>query len=227
MQLLESRYGDKLDGDAKEFINYAVDGAARMQRLIQDLLAFSRIGTRGKEPEVVESMKAVGDAVQNLKVRIEENKAQIVYDELPALFADPNQLTQLFQNLIGNAIKFKGEKDPIIQIDWKKSGDFAEFSVKDNGIGFDQRHADRVFVLFQRLNNRAVYEGTGIGLAICKKIVERHGGKIWVETQPGKGTTFFFTLPRPAAAVEIAGAAQDAQAIIESETVEERAGRLI
>jgi signal transduction histidine kinase len=227
MQLLESRYGEKLDGDAKEFINYAVDGAARMQRLIQDLLAFSRIGTRGKEPEVVESKKAVGDAVQNLKIRIEENKARVVHGDLPALFADPNQLTQLFQNLIGNAIKFKGEKDPLIEVTWKKSGDFAEFAVKDNGIGFDQRHADRVFVLFQRLNNRAEYEGTGIGLAICKKIVERHGGKIWVETQPGKGTTFFFTLPRPAAAVEIAGTAQDVQAILPGETVADRAGRMI
>lgn len=229
MQLLESRYGEKLDDDAKEFIAYAVDGAARMQRLIQDLLAFSRIGTRGKDPEPVEAEKAVADALQNLKVRIEENKAKVTYAKLPTLLADPNQLTQLFQNLIGNAIKFKGEKSPSIEINSKNVGDFAEFSVKDNGIGFDQRHADRIFVLFQRLNNRTEYEGTGIGLAICKKIVERHGGKIWVETQPGKGTTFFFTFPRPAADVDITGAADDATAIEAkpAESVEERAGRLI
>jgi PAS domain S-box-containing protein len=229
MQLLESRYNDKLDADGKEFIAYAVDGAARMQRLIQDLLAFSRVGTRGKPPEVVEANKAVTDAIQNLKVRIEENEAVVTHDELPALLADPNQLTQLFQNLIGNAIKFKSEDKPRIEITTRDRGAFAEFAVKDNGIGFDQKHADRIFVIFQRLNNRAQYDGTGIGLAICKKIVERHGGKIWVETQPGKGSTFFFTFPRPASDVVIEGAADDAQAITprEDETVAERAGRLI
>lgn len=229
MQLLESRYTDKLDADGKEFISYAVDGAARMQRLIQDLLAFSRVGTRGKAPEEVEAEKAVADAIKNLKVRIDENEAVVSVGKLPKLLADPNQLTQVFQNLIGNAIKFKGENKPEILITSKDDGAFAEFAVKDNGIGFDQKHADRIFVIFQRLNNRAQYEGTGIGLSICKKIVERHGGRIWVQTQPGKGTTFFFTFPKPAADVVIRGTAQDEQAITErqTETVSERAGRLI
>jgi light-regulated signal transduction histidine kinase (bacteriophytochrome) len=229
MQLLETRYRDKLDQDAKEFIDYAVDGANRMQRLIQDLLAFSRVGTRGRAPEPVQSSASLAEALQNLKLRIEESKAKITHDEMPELMADPNQLVQLFQNLVGNALKFRSEKPPEIRVTVKPSGFFAEFSVKDNGIGFDPKHADRIFVIFQRLNTREQYEGTGIGLAICKKIVERHGGTIWVETELGKGTTFHFTLPlvqtqmaTPATSRQT-GRLQDQ----DSESVEERASRLI
>ncbi len=229
MQLLETRYRDKLDQDAKEFIDYAVDGANRMQRLIQDLLAFSRVGTRGRAPEPVQSSASLAEALQNLKLRIDEAKAKITHDQLPELMADPNQLVQLFQNLIGNALKFRSEKPPEISITVKPSGFFAEFAVKDNGIGFDPKHADRIFVIFQRLNTREQYEGTGIGLAICKKIVERHGGRIWVETQPAKGTTFHFTMPLvPDQLTGAAAASQNGRSQEQpSESVEDRAGRLI
>lgn len=227
MQLLESRYKDKLDKDASEFIGYAVDGAQRMQRLIQDLLAFSRIGTRGKAAEPVESQEALDEALQNLKMRIEETKAEIFSEALPRVLADKNQLAQVFQNLLGNAIKFSGDKPPKINISVSQSLGFAEFHVKDNGIGFDPKHADRIFVLFQRLNNREQYEGTGIGLAICKKIVERHGGQIWVESQMGKGSSFHFTFPL---ATEEMPKLEEKQVEFEegeAETIEERAGRLI
>jgi PAS domain S-box-containing protein len=229
MQLLETRYRDKLDQDAKEFIDYAVDGANRMQRLIQDLLAFSRVGTRGRAPEPVQSSASLAEAMQNLKLRIDEAKAKITHDQLPELMADPNQLVQLFQNLIGNALKFRSEKPPEISITVKPSGFFAEFAVKDNGIGFDPKHADRIFVIFQRLNTREQYEGTGIGLAICKKIVERHGGRIWVETQLGKGTTFHFTFPlvQTQMATPVAKGQTSRLQGLESESVEDRAGRLI
>jgi signal transduction histidine kinase len=229
MQLLETRYRDKLDQDAKEFIDYAVDGANRMQRLIQDLLAFSRVGTRGRAPEPVQSSASLAEAMQNLKLRIEESQAKITHDEMPELMADPNQLVQLFQNLVGNALKFRSEKPPEINISVKPSGFFAEFAVKDNGIGFDPKHADRIFVIFQRLNTREQYEGTGIGLAICKKIVERHGGRIWVETQLGKGTTFHFTFPLVQTQMSTPSTSRQAGRLEdqESESVEERASRLI
>ncbi|MCW5878983.1 MAG: PAS domain-containing protein [Anaerolineales bacterium] len=195
MQLLESRYRKDLDGDALDFINYAVDGAQRMQRLIQDLLSFSRVGTQGQPPEPVDARQAVDDALQNLKVRIEETGAKITIADLPQVVADKNQLAQVFQNLVANAIKFRGEAAPKIRISASQVDGFAEFSIKDNGIGFDAKYTDRIFVIFQRLNSRELYEGTGIGLAICKKIVERHSGRIWVESKPGKGSQFFFTFP--------------------------------
>lgn len=228
MQLLESRYKDKLDQDAAEFIGYAVDGAHRMQRLIQDLLAFSRVGTRGQMPQPVDSQKSLDEALQNLKVRIEESKVKVTNGSLPEVVADKNQLAQVFQNLIGNAIKFQGEETPVIDVSAQLSGGFAEFTVRDNGIGFDAKHADRIFVLFQRLNSREKYEGTGIGLAICKKIVERHGGRIWAESQIGKGSTFHFTIPL-AAEASLPDETQDLQFHKEGdgETVEDRAGRLI
>lgn len=229
MQLLETRYRDKLDQDAKEFIDYAVDGANRMQRLIQDLLEFSRVGTRGKAPEPVDSSVALGEALQNLKMSIEETKAKITHDEMPMLMADFNQLVQLFQNLIGNGLKFRSEKPPEINITVKQSGVFAEFAVKDNGIGLDVKHADRIFIIFQRLNSREQFEGTGIGLAICKKIVERHGGTIWVESQPEKGSTFRFTFPLvPDQVTELEPSRQNGRTQKETaDPVEERAGRLI
>jgi chemotaxis family two-component system sensor kinase Cph1 len=226
MQLLESRYKDKLDRDAKEFIDYAVDGAVRMQRLIQDLLAFSRVGTRGKDPTPVEAGAAIDEALLNLKVRIEENNAEVHLEPFPTVMADKDQLVQVFQNLIGNAIKFRGEKDPEITVSVQESDGFAEFMVRDNGIGFDQKHNDRIFVLFQRLNTRDKYEGTGIGLAICKKIVERHGGRIWAESQLGKGSAFSFTFP--VVAITESANKSDQEFMEEmAETLEDRASRLI
>jgi PAS domain S-box-containing protein len=226
MQLLETRYKDKLDQDAKEFIGYAVDGALRMQRLIQDLLAFSRVGTRGKEPQPVDAGEALEQAKSNLRILIEETQMGIQSGTLPIVLADMDQLAQVFQNLIGNAIKFKGEKQPEIQISVKESNGFAEFTLRDSGIGFDQRHADRIFVLFQRLNTRDKYEGTGIGLAICKKIVERHGGRIWAESQVGKGSTFHFTFPLQEKA-EAEVVSQNGHKEELAETIEDRASRLI
>ncbi len=228
MQLLENRYKDKLDADASEFIGYAVDGAERMQRLIQDLLAFSRVGTKGKVPEPVASQDSLNTALKNLQVRIEETKAKITHDEMPQILADKNQLTQVFQNLLGNAMKFTGDKPADIEIRVKELDSFVQFTVRDHGIGFDPKHAERIFVLFQRLNSREVYEGTGIGLAICKKIVERHGGRIWAEAQIGKGASFHFTFPTvPEVVPDIADQDEVIDTSEEAETLEERAGRLI
>jgi PAS domain S-box-containing protein len=194
-QLLEKRYKDKLDSDALEFINYAVDGANRMQGLINDLLSFSRVGTRGKPSQLIDSHTALGQARVNLSMTIEENNAIVTNDDLPEVMADETQLVQLFQNLIGNAIKFhKPGESPRIHISAQRKNEDWVFSVRDNGIGIDPQYFDRIFVIFQRLNTREEYKGTGIGLAICKKIVERLGGKIWIESQPGQGATFYFTL---------------------------------
>lgn len=231
MQLLESRYRDKLDDDAREFIGFAVDGASRMQRLIQDLLAFSRVGTRGRDPEVVQSGSVLEEALQNLSMRIKENEARIEYGSLPAVFVDRNQFTQVFQNLVGNAIKFRAERQPIVAINAVRDGEHYLFSVQDNGIGFNQKHAERIFVIFQRLNSREEYEGTGIGLAICKKIIERHGGRIWVESTPGQGTTFYFTLPaEPDPKLMASPEAEPAEGDVAApaaEGIEQRARRLI
>jgi PAS domain S-box-containing protein len=195
MQLLERRYKDKLDSDAKEFINYAVDGSKRMQRLINDLLMYSRVGTRGKPFEQTDCNTVLDKALNNLKIAIEERKALVTHDPLPTVMGDPTQLIQLFQNLIGNAIKFCNGRRPEVHIGVEsKSGDWL-FSVRDNGIGIAPEYFERIFVIFQRLHNKEEYSGTGIGLAVCKKIVERHGGRIWVESELGKGTTFYFTIP--------------------------------
>ena len=194
-QLLEQRYKDKLDKDANEFIGYAVNGANRMQGLINDLLTYSRVGTRGKAPEPADSHSALGEAVLNLETMIRENHAVITNDDLPEVRADRSQLVQVFQNLIGNAIKFKSEETPRIHLSAREAPGEWIFSVKDNGVGIDPQYFERIFVVFQRLHSREEYPGTGIGLALCKRIVERHGGKIWVESAPGKGSTFFFTIP--------------------------------
>lgn len=195
LQLLERRYQGKLDSDADDFIHYAVDGAMRMRALINDLLAYSRIGTRGSPFELTSCNAAIAHAIANLKVALEESKAVVTYQDLPDLWADPTQLTQLFQNLISNAIKFRREALPQVRIQASREDDTWLFSVQDNGIGIDPQYAERIFVIFQRLNNRVDYAGTGIGLAICKKIVERHGGKIWVQSELGQGATFYFTIP--------------------------------
>lgn len=195
LQLLERRYKDQLDADANDFIEYAVDGALRMRTLINDLLTYSRIGTRGRAFKLTSCTEAVEQAIANLKIAIEESDTVVTYNELPQVQADPTQLTQLLQNLISNAIKFRAQTPCQIEIAARHQEDCWLFSVKDNGIGIDPQYGEQIFVIFQRLNNRTDYPGTGIGLAVCKKIVERHGGSIWVESQSGQGATFYFTLP--------------------------------
>jgi len=196
VQILKEDYHGKLDTEADEFIDFAVDGALRMQALINDLLTFSRVSSRGKPLKQTSSEAALREALENLTVAVNESDAIVTHDQLPDVKADSTQLTQLFQNLISNAIKFKSDARPKITIGVAPTEGAWRFSVKDNGIGIDMRYADRVFVIFQRLNPRGEHPGTGIGLAICKKIVERHGGNIWVESEPGKGSTFYFTLPK-------------------------------
>jgi len=222
VQLLERRYKGQLDADADDFIAYAVDGANRMQTLINDLLAYSRVGTRGKPFEPTDCEAILDRVLVNLQVAIEESSAVVTHDGLPTVMADGSQLVQLFQNLIDNGIKFRSEEPPRVHISAKhlplpqaggavlpvpsgaegnkveggRGGGGSEwvFSVRDNGIGIDPEFFERIFVIFQRLHGREEYPGTGIGLAICKKIVGRHGGDIWVESQPGEGSTFFFTM---------------------------------
>ncbi len=194
-QLLARRYRGKLDSDADEFIGYAVDGASRMQRLINDLLTYSRLTAQGKVFERVDCNELLDEVRSNLRVAVEESRAVVTHDALPTVMADGRQLGQLFQNLIGNAIKFRGEGPPKVYVSVERRTGEWLFSVRDNGIGVDPQYAERIFVIFQRLHNREEYPGTGIGLAICKKIVERHGGRIWVASQTGQGATFHFTLP--------------------------------
>lgn len=194
-QLLSRRYKGKLDADADEFIAFAVDGVTRMQRLINDLLQYSRVGTKGREPEPTDSTVVLERALANLGMAIEDNKATVTHDPLPVVMADDRQLEQLFQNLVGNAIKFHGVEPPRIHIRAERSNGCWMFAVKDNGIGIEPQYFDRIFQVFQRLHTMKEYPGTGIGLAVCKKIVERHGGRIWVESEPGKGTSFQFTMP--------------------------------
>ncbi|MBZ5668906.1 MAG: GAF domain-containing protein [Acidobacteriia bacterium] len=195
VQLLQRRYQGKLDAQADEFIAHVVDGALRMQKLIDDLLAFSRVGIRGGEFQTVECEKALHAALQNLAVAIQESGTVVAAEALPTVQVDVAQLVLLFQNLIGNALKFDRAQPPRICVSAQRHGAYWQLSVRDNGIGIEPRNFDRIFGVFQRLHTRQEYPGTGIGLAICKTIVERHGGKIWVESEPGKGTTFHFTLP--------------------------------
>ena len=195
LQLVEQRYKDVLDEEAHEFIDFAVDGATRMKTLINDLLAYSRVGTRGKEFKLTHTQDILEQALFNLHTKIEDSDAVITYDSLPEIMVDKAQFVQLFQNLIGNAIKFSGDKRPEIHIGVEQANDEWRFCIRDNGIGIDDAYRDRIFVLFQRLHTIDEYEGTGIGLAICKRVIERHKGQIWLESQPGHGTTFYFTVP--------------------------------
>jgi PAS domain S-box-containing protein len=195
-QLLADRYKDQLDEKAHKYITYAVDGAVRMQRLINDLLIYSRVGTRGKQPEPVDAHKILGEALANLSSAIQDSHAVITNDNLPVVFVDATQLLQVFQNLISNAVKFCSGRSPYIHIGVRDSGHEWIFSVKDNGIGIDSRYAERLFIIFQRLHTRDEYQGTGIGLALCKRIIDRHGGNIWFESEPGEGSTFYFTLKK-------------------------------
>jgi PAS domain S-box-containing protein len=197
-QLIERRYKDKLDSDADEFIEYIVDAAKRMQTLINDLLNYSRVATKKKGFELTDMGDVLKSALNNLNTAIYENNAEITYENLPKIMAEPGQMIQLFQNLIGNAIKFrKPEVPPKINIKVCKDKNKEEyvFSIQDNGIGMEQQYAERIFTIFQRLHTKEEYEGTGIGLAISKKVVELHGGRIWVESKPGRGSTFYFTIP--------------------------------
>ncbi|MFL9452705.1 MULTISPECIES: sensor histidine kinase [Nostocales] len=194
-QLLEMRYDQQLDEDAKEFIGYVVEGVSLMQTLIDDVLAYSKVDMQAIEFELIEVDTALERALTNLRKRVSETKAVITYDDLPTVMADSTQLMQLFQNLIGNAIKFRSDKNPEIHIGATRLEDEWLFSVRDNGIGIDPQFSDRIFVIFQRLHTRDEYQGTGMGLAICKKIVECHRGRIWVESQLGEGATFYFTIP--------------------------------
>jgi light-regulated signal transduction histidine kinase (bacteriophytochrome) len=193
--LLQSRYQAQLDADAHEFIAFAVDGATRMQRLINDLLAYSRVKSQGKPFAATDSESVFNLALTILQAAIQESGAVITHDPLPQVMADGFQLVQVFQNLLGNAIKFRGQETPRIHVNAAIKGDEWVFAVRDNGIGIDPQYHQRIFTIFQRLHGREEYAGTGIGLALCKRIVECHRGRLWVESELNQGATFYFTIP--------------------------------
>lgn len=195
-QLLARRYAEALDEDAKEFIEFTVDATKRMQELINDLLLYSRVQTKGQEFKETDCSIVVEMAIANLKIAIEESSGRVICGPLPTIKADSSQLLQLFQNLISNAIKFRSKDPPEISISAKDTGSSWTITVQDNGQGFDMKYASRIFIIFQRLHRKEKYPGSGIGLAVCKKIVERHGGRISVESEPDKGSAFQFTLPK-------------------------------
>lgn len=195
VQLLARRYKNKLDDKADELITFISDGVKDMQILIHDLLEVSKVDSGGKAFKTVDMSLCVNKAISNLRVAIDEKNAEITHNETSlVVYGDAIQLTSLLQNLIGNAIKFSGEQSKVV-ISWKREGSRAVFTIQDNGIGIDMKDADKIFAIFHRLHGKSEYPGTGIGLAICKKIVDRHGGRIWIESEPGKGSTFYFTLP--------------------------------
>ena len=195
VELLKLSLQDTLDAKKTEYMNFITDGVGRMQSLIKGLLEYSRIDTSGKAPKPADSRVALDHAISHLEASIKESGAKVTYDNLPTVYFDALQLTQLFQNLIGNAIKFHGKQPPLIQISAVRKDDIWQFAVTDNGIGIEMQYSERIFQIFQRLHTTQEYPGTGIGLAICKKIIERHGGKIRVESQPEHGSTFYFTIP--------------------------------
>lgn len=196
LQLIEERYADELDEDGREFIDYAVDGADRMRQMINDLLAYSRINTEAQPLEPTDSNEILERVFNDLQLRIEETDATIETDDsLPTVMGDDNQLEHLFRNLISNAIKYSGDEPPHIEISTERQGDYWEFAVSDNGIGIESEQLDRIFEVFTRLESDEESSGTGIGLALCRRITERHGGEIWVDSEPEEGSTFYFTLP--------------------------------
>lgn len=196
VQLLARRYQGKLDADADDFIGFAVDGATRMQGLINDLLAYSRVGTQGRDFAPFSLEKALDTALKNLQITLAESGAEVTHEPLPQIMGDEGQLVQLLQNLLANALKFRREEAPRLHVSACEKGEELIIGVQDNGIGIEPQYLHRIFIIFQRLYTRQEYAGTGIGLAICKRIVERHEGRIWVESKPGEGSTFYFTLPR-------------------------------
>lgn len=195
-QLLARRYKDQLDSDANEFIEFAVDGAKRMQDLIHDLLQYARVGTKGKAFRPTPADRILADALANLAGTIEETQAEVQAADLPTLVCDASQMAQVFQNLVGNAVKFRrpGTR-PVVRVSASRSDTGWTIAVRDNGIGIAPKYFDRIFQMFQRLHGRGEYPGTGIGLPLCRKIVERHGGTMHVASEPDRGTTFSFTLP--------------------------------
>jgi two-component system, chemotaxis family, sensor kinase Cph1 len=195
LQLLERRYKDQLDQDANEFIAYAVDGAKRLDSMIKDLLEYSRVANKKIQFTDVDLEQVLQQITSNLNILINENKTSLSYDQLPIIRGDKNQMILLFQNLISNAIKYRLDEAPQIHISSKKDEDNFIFAVKDNGMGIDPQHLERIFTIFQRLHNHDEYEGSGIGLSIAQRIVHQHGGEIWAESEPGKGSTFYFTIP--------------------------------
>jgi light-regulated signal transduction histidine kinase (bacteriophytochrome) len=195
VQLISQRYKDRLDRDADEFIDYAVNGTAYMQTLLNDLLTYSRAGTTSEPFALTDLNSVLGRAIVNLKNLIDDSHAEIKHEGLPAVYAHKVQMVQVFQNLIGNAIKFHGSELPRVHISAQQENNEWIIRISDNGIGIDPKYFNRIFHIFKRLHSREKYDGTGIGLAICKKIVEKHGGRIWVESEPGKGSTFCFTIP--------------------------------
>jgi light-regulated signal transduction histidine kinase (bacteriophytochrome) len=201
VQLMERNCKAQMDDKAREYLTHIVDGVARMQLLIDDLLEFSRVGARPHAPQLVETRKVLETVLANLSVAIKESGAVVTHQDMPQLSCDVTQFTQLLQNLIGNAIKFHGESRPEIHVSAEAKDTEWVFSVRDNGIGIDPQYFDRIFAIFQRLHTRRAYPGSGMGLAICKKIVTLHGGRIWVESTPKKGSSFHFTYPREGSAV--------------------------
>jgi len=195
VQLLERRYHDILDDDARDFIEFASDGASRMQLMIDDLLEYSRVDTAGHAFSTTSTEKAMQIATINLKEAIEESGVEITHDPLPTIEADQSQIIQVLQNLLANSIKFRGQKKPLIHVSADQDDGEWIFSVSDNGIGIEEQYGDRIFTIFQRLHGREEYPGTGIGLAVCKRIMERHQGRIWFDSEPGSGTTFNFSIP--------------------------------
>jgi light-regulated signal transduction histidine kinase (bacteriophytochrome) len=196
VQLLSQRYQGKLDAEAGEYFEYILEGTSRVQDLILNLLEYSRVQTRGAPFVATDCNETLAQVLRSLRLSIEETRAVVTIDPLPTVSADQTQLGQLLQNLISNALKFHGPEPPQIHVTARPNGQEWLFSVRDQGIGLDPAYAEKIFVIFQRLHTRREYPGTGLGLALCKKIVERHGGRIWVTSQPGNGATFFFTLPR-------------------------------
>jgi len=194
-QLLAEKYRGQLDEKADRYIHYAVDGATRMQVLIEDLLTLSRVGRRGLELQVTDCNEVVATACKNLEAAIRESGAEVQYDRLPAVVADSRLLVQLFQNLIGNSIKFRGKDRPRVSLSAEKQARQWTFAITDNGIGIAAEHLQGIFGIFKRLHTHEEYPGSGIGLSICKKIIEQHGGRMWVESSPGQGATFKFVLP--------------------------------
>jgi PAS domain S-box-containing protein len=222
LELIERYYADKLDADGKEYIEFTVDAARRMKSLIQDLLAFSRVGTRNEPPEIIDPNASLKTALSNLETMIAESDALIHSDNLLPVMADPSQMVLVFQNLISNSIKFRGDAPPEIRVSSRKEGGWVHFNLSDNGVGFDQKHAERIFIIFKRLHAKNEYEGTGLGLAITKKVIERHGGSIHAEGKVGKGASFFFSLPAARESFQF-----DEQPIKEEDSLEERARRLL